>query len=135
MSHPEALTPAGVHTHASRYRGIAFALLATLLWSTTGLFIGQLVTIYHLSPVAISAWRALLVALALLVWTILRRPAALRITPRMLPFYLAYGLIGVALFNVAWSWSVQVNRPAVATALVFCAPIFVALGDRLFFRV
>ena len=53
---------------------------------------------------------------------------AYRLPRREIPYYIAYGLGGLALFNVAWSTSVAVNKAAVATALLYCAPVFVALG-------
>ena len=38
-------------------------------------------------------------------------------------------MIGIGLFNLAFNTSVAVNKASVATALMFCAPVFVALGS------
>lgn len=116
-------------------RGVVLALLATVLWSSTGIFIDRIISAYHMTPVAISCWRAILVALALALWGAIRSPAAFQISRREIPYYALYGLIGIAIFNVFWSTSVQVNKAAVATALTFSAPAFVALGERLLFGV
>lgn len=151
-------------------RGVALALGATVLWSTTGLFIDPLTTRYHVTPVQLSLWRALLVTLALIgakgggrkakeIWnhrtlhTGDRRPSladgqvsqrvpdcfrpppsAFHLAKREAAYYVAYGLIGIALFNVVWSASVAVNKAAVATAILYSAPVFVAFGARLLFR-
>jgi len=46
-------------------RGVALALGATCLWSTTGIFIDPLVSRYHLTPVQLTFWRCLFVVAAL----------------------------------------------------------------------
>jgi len=40
-----------------------------------------------------------------------------------------YGIVGVSLFNLAFNTSVAINKAAAATTLMFCAPVFVALGS------
>ncbi len=147
---PEALSRvrrAAVPAPGAR-RGVALALGATGLWSTTGIFIDPLVSRYHLTPVQLTFWRCLFVVAALLVQAAGGRrqatdagkrfsrlsPLAPRLTGREVPYYIAYGLGGLALFNVAWSASVAVNKAAVATALLYCAPVFVALGAWALYR-
>ncbi len=129
-------------------RGVALALGATGLWSTTGIFIDPLVSRYHLTPVQLTFWRCLFVVAALLVRSEVgsRRSKEgrasffrlstidFRLSRREVPYYIAYGLGGLALFNVAWSASVAVNKAAVATALLYCAPVFVALGAWALYR-
>jgi len=51
-------------------RGVALALGATGLWSTTGIFIDPLVSRYHLTPVQLTFWRCLFVVAALLTKSI-----------------------------------------------------------------
>jgi len=142
--HP--LAPAAPTPQARR--GVLLALAATGLWSTTGIFIDPLVSRYHVTPVQISFWRALLVtaALALIKLKVEGRKSkegvsvfrlstfAFRLTWCEALYYVAYGLVGIALFNVVWSASVAVNKAAVATALLYSAPVFVALGGRLLYR-
>ncbi len=48
---------------------------------------------------------------------------------REIGYYIAYGVVGIGLFNLAFNTSVAVNKASVATALMFCAPVFVALGS------
>ena len=114
--------------------GIARAFLATLCWSSSALLIDRLTTGYHLTALEISAYRMLLV-LPLLVGAIaLRRGSGFRIEPRDLPWYLAAGT-GIAISNLTWAFSVQMNRPAAAAALGFSAPAFIALTELIFFRI
>src|ERR1700694_2064880 len=99
-------------------KGIIFALLATFSWSTTGIFIDYLTSQYHITALELSAWRGLLISAALAAFIRLRKPAEFRLSRAEIPYYFVYGLIGVAIFNVVWSASVEVNRAAVATALI-----------------
>ena len=116
-----------------RRRGIALILGGTFLWSTTGLLIDRLITAYQITPLVLSWWRILIVSVALAGVMALRQCGTFRLTRREALYYSAYGLISIALFNVVWSASVQVNKAAVGVALVFSAPAFVALADRLLF--
>ncbi|HEX2916785.1 MAG TPA: EamA family transporter [Chloroflexia bacterium] len=129
-----AVNSVGAQPGNSLQRGVLFSFLATLAWSTTGIFIDQLVTVYHLTPLEISAWRALLGGAVMGGFLRWRDPASLQLSRREVPFLALYGVIGIALFNVVWSTSVEVNKAAVATALIFSAPVFVAIGARLIFK-
>lgn len=110
------------------------AALATFAWSTTGIFIDELITRYHMTPLEVSVWRGLLVTPGLALYIALREPSSFRLSRREIPYYVLYGLIGIAIFNIVWSNSVQINRAAVATALIFSAPVFVAIGARFLFK-
>jgi drug/metabolite transporter (DMT)-like permease len=110
-------------------RGVAIVLIAVVIWSTTPVFIDHLQTYDHLSPLQISTWRALLVTLLLALYLLVRRPRVFKLQKREIGYYVIYGVIGVGLFNLAFNISVAVNKASVATALMFCAPVFVALGS------
>src|SRR5947209_2245777 len=115
--------------------GVSRAVGAMLLWSSSGLLIDRLEGSYGLTVYQISAWRVLLVLPILAGVIAVRRPGAFRCEARDIPIYLAAGLVGVMLSNVTWATSVHLNRPAVAAALSFSAPAFIALGDRFLFGV
>lgn len=125
--------PVDARPAPSHQRGVSLALLTTVLWSTTGLFIDPLVTAHRMTPLQVSFWRALLVSVVLAPVLVWRDPAGLRLTRREVPYYVLYGLVGIGFFNVAWSTSIRVNHAAVATTLLFSAPVFVAAGARLLF--
>jgi drug/metabolite transporter (DMT)-like permease len=110
-------------------RGVLIVLCAVAIWSTTPVFIDQLQTAYHLSPLQISTWRALLVTVFLGLYLLVRRPGVFKLQRREIGYYILYGVVGVSLFNLAFNTSVAINKSAVATTLMFCAPVFVALGS------
>jgi DME family drug/metabolite transporter len=132
---PEVSLVAPVHPEAHHFRrGIVLVGLATFAFSTTGIFIDRLFSEYHLSAVQISLSRSALVTAALAFFLFFKDRSQFRLSRQELPFYLVYGLIGIGFFNLVWNISVEVNRAAVATALIFCSPVFVAFGAWLLFK-
>jgi DME family drug/metabolite transporter len=131
----EDAPPPSQHPHASAIpvRGVVFAFLATLCWSSSALLIDKLSTGYHLSALEISNWRILLVLPLLALYIVLHRPGAFRVDRRDLLWYGLAG-IGITLSNLTWAVSVQLNQPAAAAALAFSAPAFIALGERVLFK-
>ncbi len=115
-------------------KGIFLIGLATFVFSTTGIFIDKLFSDYHLGAVQISLSRSALVTAALALFLVVRDRSQFRLSREEIPFYLVYGLIGIGFFNLVWNISVEVNRAAVATALIFCSPVFVAIGARFLFK-
>src|SRR5258708_24312770 len=120
--------PSSPLTMQSR-RGVAIVLIAVGIWSTTPVFSDHLQTVDRLSPLQISTWRALLVTLLLALYLLVRRPRVFKLQRREIGYYVIYGVVGIGLFNLAFNISVAVNKASVATALMFCAPVFVALGS------
>lgn len=110
-------------------RGVAIVLIAVTIWSTTPVFIDHLQTVNRLSPLQISTWRAFLVTLFLALYLLVRRPRVFKLQRREIGYYVIYGVVGIGLFSLAFNISVAVNKASVATALIFCAPVFVALGS------
>src|SRR5438045_1268624 len=94
--------------------GVAMVLLAVVIWSTTPVFIDHLQTVDRLSPLQVSTWRALLVTLLLALYLLVRRPPVLRLQRREIGYYVAYGVVGIGLFNLALNTSVAVNKASVA---------------------
>jgi DME family drug/metabolite transporter len=112
--------------------GVAQVLLATILWSSSAILISRLTTGYGLSPIHVALWRVVLALPLVAVIVAVRRPR-LFLPWRYVPLYAAFGLFGVTLSYLAWATSVKLNSPAVAAALAFSAPVFVAAGERLVF--
>jgi drug/metabolite transporter (DMT)-like permease len=119
---------------ASFFGGVVRIVLATMLWSSSSLLIYQLTSVYRLTPLQVSTWRVVLVLPIVVGVIAVRRPSAFGLRSQDLPWYIAAGISGVTLSYVTWATSVHINTPAVAAALSFSAPAFVALGDRLLFR-
>jgi drug/metabolite transporter (DMT)-like permease len=126
-----------VSTHRpSSTRGYLIALIATVLWSTTSIFIGYLNKRFSMPPLALAFWRDLIVAGTLLgSLAVVARPL-LRLERRHILFFVLYGLI-LAAFNGIWAVSIALNGAAVATVLVHSSPALTALvawrwwGERL----
>ncbi len=114
-------------------KGYSIALLATLLWSFTGILISYLNKNYSLPSLVLAFWRDLFVALGLgLVFLLVsRRRFAM---PRAeWGFLILYGLV-LAVFNSMWTFSVQFNGAAVATVLAFSSPAMTAILESLFLK-
>jgi len=107
-------------------RGYTIALIATIIWSTTGVFIGYLTQTYDIPPLVLGVWRDGTVA-ALLIFTLLfTRPALLKVKQSGMRFLILYG-IELAFFNAIWIWSVRLNGAAVAIVLAYSSPAFTTL--------
>jgi len=115
-------------------RGYLLALASTLVFSTTGILIKYILVNFTLPPTTLAFWRSGIVSLTTLVALKLFRPAWLHLHRRDVPFYLGYGLIGVALSQTLWVSSVSLNGAALATVLFYVSPAFVTLYSKLFFR-
>jgi drug/metabolite transporter (DMT)-like permease len=119
---------------STRTKGVAIALVATSVWATTGLFIDYLLENYNIQKLTLAFWRDFLIAAGLLVLLSFTRRQALKIRRRDIPFFLAYGFLGLAIFNSLWTYSVGFNGPAVATVLAFSSPAFTVLLARPFLK-
>jgi len=113
-------------------RGYLLVLTAACLWATIGLFYRGLVDDYGLSRQAVVAFRAGIAAVALLIGLAVGRPALLRIKLRDLPFFLAFGAIGVAGFYLAYIGAITSGSVAQAAVLLYTAPIWIALWSTFY---
>lgn len=120
--------------HNPRTKGVVIALIGTTFWATTGIFIDYLLVNYPIGPLTLAFWRDLMVGVALLIGLRVWQPAALRIQPRDIPFFVGYGFVGLAVFNACWTLSVKFNGAAVATVLAYSSPAFTVLLARLVLR-
>jgi drug/metabolite transporter (DMT)-like permease len=135
------------HAIAARLtRGYLICLIATVLWSSTAVFIRYLTVSFAMPPLVLAFWRDLFLATALaLVFVLLNRqrfslgwivdesptPPAFSVRSN-LRFMLWYGLV-LASFNSLWTVSVALNGAAVSTVLAYSSAAFTAvLGWRLF---
>lgn len=106
--------------------GYVIGLVGVVIWSTTGILIGYLLTTYALPALLLAFWRNLLACVALLPALTLVRRRLPRIERRQVRFYAVYGLL-LALFNSVWTISVKANGAAVATVLGYSSAGFTAV--------
>ena len=106
-------------------------LVAATLLGSMGAW-GRAVYRFEPDPVVVVAWRAVIGVLALGCLLAATRPGLLKITPRDIPFFLAYGFLGVTLNFWAYFSAVKFTTLAVAITLLYTYPVFVALFSSLF---
>jgi drug/metabolite transporter (DMT)-like permease len=130
--------PAAVRGMRSRFawQASAFSYLLVLLaagfWATLGIFYKTLISTYGLPPLAIVFWRALIAAIALFLFLFTSRKDLLHIPRRDWPFFLFFGLIGVAAFYTIYVNAVALTGMGVAAVLMYTAPVWVTLLSVLF---
>jgi drug/metabolite transporter (DMT)-like permease len=111
---------------SSSSRGYLIALAATVLWSSTGVIISYLSRTYALPSLVLAFWRDLFLSLALILFFALFSRSRLSLPRGQRLFFLGFGFI-VAVFNSAWTFSVEFNGAAVATVFAFSSPAFTAI--------
>lgn len=114
-------------------RGFVIALIATIIWSTTGPFISYLVTTYGLPSLVLAFWRDLFVAFGMFVGLLLFSRKLFALDRKHWGFMVWYG-VSLAVFNSMWTFSVQYNVAAVATVLAFSSPAMTAVLSRIIFK-
>jgi drug/metabolite transporter, DME family len=114
-------------------RGYFIALVATVVWSTTGPFISYLSKTYDLPSLVLAFWRDLFVSFGMLVGLLIFSRARFRLDRTHWGFMTLYGLT-LAVFNSLWTFSVQYNGAAVATVLAFSSPAMTAVLSRIVFK-
>jgi len=114
-------------------RGYLIALVATVLWSTTGVLISYLSKTYALPSLVLAFWRDLFVSFGMLVGLTLFSRVRFQLNRSHRGFMILYGLT-LAVFNSMWTFSVQYNGAAVATVLAFSSPAMTAILSRLIFK-
>ena len=109
------------------------ALIATILWSTTGILISYLSKTYALPSLVLAFWRDLFVSFGMFVGLLIFSRERFHMDHAHWAFIVFYGLT-LAVYNSMWTFSVQYNGAAVATVLAFSSPAFTALLSRIVFK-
>jgi len=126
--HDSSVQSPAVHRRARRM-GFAMALGAGILWGTTG----PLSTALYAEGAALTAvgfWRVLLGGVALALWG-LKRPEMFRVDKRGAIVVVLLGGICVAGFEIAYQFAIAGVGVAGAAALLYTAPVIVAISARL----
>ncbi len=107
-------------------QGYLIALIGTIIWSATAVFIRYLTEEYAMPPIVLAFWRDAVTAVALAVFFTLLMPRRLSIEQRHLPFLALYGFT-LSIFNSLWTVSVSLNGAAVSTVLAYSSAGFTAI--------
>ena len=119
---------------SQRIQGILIVILATIFWSSSGIFISLVVRNWDITAVSLAFWRDLSTFSTLLIGTAVLRPALLRVRRKDLPWLLAMGAISIGFFHVLWNTSVLLLGASVSTVIQCNAPIFVTLMAWIIFK-
>jgi drug/metabolite transporter (DMT)-like permease len=107
-------------------RGYTIALIGTVIWSTTGVFIRYLTDGRAVPPLVLSFWRDLFVFLGIGIVFVVVNPLRLRPGKGQLSYLVLYGFV-LSVFNTLYTFSVALNGAAVATVLAYSSAAFTAL--------
>ena len=86
-------------------RGFMIALVATVIWSTTGILISYISKTYSLPSLVLAFWRDLFVSFGMVVGLLIFSRARFQLDRRHWGFMVLYGLT-LAIFNSMWTFSV-----------------------------
>jgi len=116
-----------------RSKGYSIALVGTLLWSATAVFIRYLSQEYQIPALILAFWRDLFTAGIVLLAVTILKPALLQIQRSTLLFLTGYGAL-LAVFNCLWTYSVFLNGAAISTVLAYSSAAFTAIFGWLIWR-
>lgn len=130
----------------NRLKGYVFVLFAAACWAMGGLTAKWLFTSptpesagwpvpplgISVDPSTLAAGRALAAAVILVVYLALRRPYDLRVSKRYLPFFVVFGVIGMAGVHFTYFKAISLTNVATAILLEYLAPVLVLIVSVLF---
>ncbi len=114
-------------------RGYAYVALAAILWAISGSsakFLFQ----NGVTPLQLVQMRVTLGVVFLIVWLAVRNRSLLRIDWRDIPYFLALGILGLAMVNCTYMLAISKIKVAAAILLEYLAPVFIALYSVIFLR-
>lgn len=106
-------------------RGHALIAAAALLWATLGP-VSRFLLRDGIDPLEISFWRATIAGALFATHALARRHRG--VARRDLPATIAFALVGVTVFYLAFFRAVETGGAAIAAILLYTAPIWVAIG-------
>ena len=123
-------SPAPFQTQ-NRTAGYPLSLLAAFFLALTGVLIRKLSVDFFLPAFVLALWRNVFTASVLALVLLVFRPGLLLPGRSRLSFLFSYSAI-LTLFNLSWTFSIQLNGATIATVLVYTSTIFTIFLDRIF---
>lgn len=112
-------------------KGVLLVLAGAALWGALPIFT-RFAYNHGADAITASAWRSYIAAAVYLVLFLVNGTLK-TLQWREVPFYLAYGLLGVSGASVLYMLAVQHLSTAMAATLLYTAPAFVILLDRILY--
>lgn len=109
-------------------------LFAAGAWSSSALFITQILAYSDLTPSNLAFLRELLTFAVYLIGVLVWKPALLRVHKQDLVWLALMGGIGIGLFHVIWNTSVILNGIAISTVLQYNEAVLTSLAAVYFFQ-
>lgn len=113
--------------------GAALVLGAASLWATFGIF-AKVLYDAGLDPLELASTRAAVCFACVLLLALPRGMRDVRVPLRSLPFLVAYGVLGFALFGLLFLAALERTSVSIGVALLYTAPAFVVLASALLWR-
>jgi len=109
--------------------GFIFVLLAGVLWGTTGT-VTKYIYDYGVEPFTLALLRICISFFSLYLFAVLtgRR---VQVKKKDIPFFLAFGAVSVAAFNLLYLSAIQLTTVSMAVVLLYTAPAFSVVTARL----
>jgi drug/metabolite transporter (DMT)-like permease len=117
----------------SSLNGYLFALLSTVVWSSSGIFVSHLQNVYGMKAITVAFWRDFLAAFFLLIIIICFSRVSIKQIRSNILFSLIFGFV-TAFFNYFWTMSIKINGVSVSAVLTYCSPAFTAVLSFIFLR-
>ena len=114
--------------------GLLAAVGCAHLWAVSGVF-GKIVMTGTLSPARLVFYRSVLSTAILLVVLLWRDRTLLRLNRRELPFFLAMGMLGLALTQFTYYAAIQALSVGMAILLQYLAPLWMLLFERFWLKI
>lgn len=115
----------------ARVHGYIYVFLAALFWGLIGP-VAKFAFAAGISPLEAAFWRAAIGAAFFFVHCLIFKQC--RVKLKDIPILVLFGLVGVSLFFSAYQIAVKEGGAALASMLLYTAPVWVALLSRFFFQ-
>ncbi|RXT15334.1 DMT family transporter [Ammoniphilus sp. CFH 90114] len=110
-----------------------FILAGAALWGLIGIFVQKLSSL-GFTPFQIVAIRVITAAVILVVYTVWKNSALLKIKAKDSKYFIGTGIISVVFFNWCYFTAIEETSLSVAAILLYTGPAFVVLLSRFFFQ-
>ncbi len=118
--------------NSSQLRGHLLVILAATLWASQGVFYTFIRTTYGLPSTTAAFFRAAMTAILVFGWMALRGQRILALSRRDVGFFALFGVFGVTTLYVTFANAVDISGVAIATILLYTAPVWVTVISALF---
>lgn len=111
--------------------GYGYIGLAAVLWGVLGP-VARLAFDEGVAPLEVAFWRAAIAGAVFVAHAAIGRPGG--IARRDVPGVVGFGIVGVSVFFASYQLAVQAGGAALASVLLYTAPVWVAVLSLLFLR-